>query len=355
MSDFTGRKKQMILWAAASVFVLLTVQVAAADIADYQKRVNSARSGMQVLLGNVALSETGQELEEPDEEVLRRMRELVPRSENIETPSGTIETSNQWLTDGLSAAEKEQDPAKRARILTELNERLAAISIKLDELQNTAAAARSKDEDKRKLAEILKRPEYQKPAQKTESPASDWIRRLLEWIESWFPKFSPSGTGFSGLGSLVGVLQWVLIIAIIVLLGFVVYKLVPLFAPRFRQRTKKEKKDRVILGEKIGEDQSAEDLFGEAERLAREGDLRGAIRKGYIAFLCEMSDRKLIGLARHKTNRDYLRDVRSRREVYSQMNGLTGVFERHWYGFQVAEDTDWNEFRRRCGDTIKAL
>jgi hypothetical protein len=153
----------------------------------------------------------------------------------------------------------------------------------------------------------------------------------------------------------VAVTQYILIGLILLLLGFLAYKLAPLFVPRFRRRDKPEKESRVILGETIADDVSASDLFSDAERLAREGDLRGAIRKGYVALLCEMSDRKLIGLARHKTNRDYLRDVRSRREIYNEMNGLTGSFERHWYGSQDARREDWEEFRRRCGDTIKAI
>ena len=108
----------------------------------------------------------------------------------------------------------------------------------------------------------------------------------------------------------------------------------------------------MILGERIDANSSAEDLFGQAERLAREGDLRAAIRKGYIAVLCDLSDRKLIGLATYKTNRDYLRDVRPRRELFENMRGLTNSFERHWYGFQSAEKADWEEFRERSRRTV---
>ena len=146
-----------------------------------------------------------------------------------------------------------------------------------------------------------------------------------------------------------------LIIAVILVLGFVLYKLLPRLNPRLRRTALGEREERVILGEKIGKEQSAEDLFGEAERLAREGDMRGAIRKGYVALLCEMSDRKLIGLARHKTNRDYLRDVRSRRDIHDRMTGLTGKFERHWYGSEETRADDWQEFRQNCGETLKAI
>ncbi len=130
------------------------------------------------------------------------------------------------------------------------------------------------------------------------------------------------------------------------LIGFLIYRFAPFSANRFRQRVKKEKKDRVILGERLSADETAQNLFSEAEKLASEGNLRGAIRKGYIALLCELSDRKIIGLAQHKTNRDYLRDVRQRQELHENMNGLTSNFERHWYGLNNAEEKDWEEFRQ---------
>jgi hypothetical protein len=138
----------------------------------------------------------------------------------------------------------------------------------------------------------------------------------------------------------------VIFVLVLALIGFLLYKFAPLIGFKVRHRTKKEKKDRVILGERLAADENAGSLFSEAERLARDGNLRQAIRKGYIALLCELSDRKLIGLAQHKTNRDYLRDVRRRHALYQNMSGLTDNFERHWYGFENADEKDWEEFRR---------
>ncbi len=106
------------------------------------------------------------------------------------------------------------------------------------------------------------------------------------------------------------------------MIGFLIYKFAPFLITKFQIREKREKRERVILGEKIAADETPDNLFSEAERMAREGDLRGAIRKGYIALLCELSDRKIIGLSKNKTNRDYLRDVRKKRELYQNMNGL---------------------------------
>jgi len=341
---------------ATSLLIMLLASVAiSAELADYHERVRSARDGIQELLANVGAEEEGEEPDRPNGPVFAEIRGDLPSSEKLTTPNGEIETNNQWLIDGLKVAENETDLTKRAQILNEIDERLAGISAEIEKLQAAESAARSKDEDKRKLSEILSRPEYQKPVVKApeESILTRLLRQFFEWLEGMLPKFG-MGTA-PDLSGAVSVAQYVLIGLILLFLGFLAYKLVPLFAPRFRRKDKEERESRVILGETIADDVSARDLFSDAERLAREGDLRGAIRKGYVALLCEMSDRKLIGLARHKTNRDYLRDVRSRREIYDEMNGLTGSFERHWYGSQDARREDWEEFRRRCGDTINAI
>src|SRR5258708_35309354 len=121
---------------------------------------------------------------------------------------------------------------------------------------------------------------------------------------------------------------------------------------RFGGKTKKEKQERVIEGERIGEKESASDLFAEAELSAREGSLRAAIRKGYIALLCDLSDRKMLRLARHKTNRDYLRDVRKNDRLFENMTGLTRNFETNWYGLRITEEADWEDFRNRYLQTI---
>src|SRR6185503_5460192 len=117
-------------------------------------------------------------------------------------------------------------------------------------------------------------------------------------------------------------------------------------------KRKKVKEPRIVLGERLEPDATATDLLAEAETLARQGDLRAAIRKAYIALLVELGDRKLISLAHHKTNRDYLNSLRSVPQLHSRMRGLTESFERHWYGFASATPNDWQDFR---ADYLAAL
>ena len=105
-----------------------------------------------------------------------------------------------------------------------------------------------------------------------------------------------------------------------------------------------------MLGERLEADQTASDLLDEAEGLARAGELRGAIRKAYVALLCELGDRGVVRLAQHKTNRDYLDAVRraARPRLYTEMLPLTSDFELHWYGLRAASDADWQSFKTRC-------
>ncbi len=118
------------------------------------------------------------------------------------------------------------------------------------------------------------------------------------------------------------------------------------FSGRSRQpKTNKKREARIVLGERLEPEATATDLLSEAEALARQGDLRAAIRKTYIALLVELGDRKMISLAHHKTNRDYLNSLRSVPQLHSRMRGLTDSFERHWYGFANATANDWQDFR----------
>lgn len=327
--------------------IILSISGFAKTPAEYRKNVESANS----LITDLYYTEVEDFSSQADyrnfeRETIKEIRKDLPGAENIEWQGATVETGNQWLIDKLEAYEKEPiDSSKRAMLLTEINERLDALEQKLAELENPAISNRTKDEEKQKLSEILKREEYAKPEKQDETWIQSLIRKIKEWLNEKMPQTEERETSQVGYPSFSVLLMIALFIAVFALIGFLIYKFAPFIAFNIRNRTKKEKQDRVILGERLAADEDAGSLFSEAERLAREGNLRQAIRKGYIALLCELSDRKIIGLAQHKTNRDYLRDVRKRHELYQNMNGLTDNFERHWYGFEKMAEKDWEEFR----------
>ena len=338
--------------AIVVLFYAAAFSAFAATPDEYKHKIDSAKKHVEELLETVADSELGERDKQRENDLVAQTRKEVPASEKVEWPSGSVETSNQWLSDRLGEFQNEPDSTKRAVILTAVSERLRAISDSIDDLDKAAAAQRTKDQDKQKLAEILRRQEYQKPKVEEESLFQKWWREFWDWLESLFPKSPNLPSAPSNFGSLQVGLQILIYLVVIGFVGFLIYKFAPSLMGRFGGKIKKTKQDRVILGERIGADESAFDLFSEAERLAREGNLRAAIRKGYIALLCDLSDRKIVRLARHKTNRDYLRDVRKDNSLFENMTGLTRNFETNWYGLRSTEPSDWEDFRARYLQTI---
>lgn len=320
-------------------------------LAKYREDVKNAKILAQTLIYKDEDEMSPRAFAKYERDALAEIRARLPGNDKIDWQGGgSVEADNRWLADKLDEFEKQpEDSSKRAAILSEVGERLEAIERKLDETENAAAATnRTKDEDKQKLAEILRREEFARPAEPQESLFQKAWRKFKAWLKERFPRPNlpaPSAADANNFGSFAFVLQILLYALIFGAIGFLFYRFAPFFAAKFKRREKREERTRVILGERLTDDATARNLFDEAERLARAGNLRGAIRKGYIALLCDLSDRKIIGLARHKTNRDYLRDVRAKRELFENMNNLTVNFERHWYGAEAVETKDWDEFK----------
>lgn len=344
---------------AVGVFCLLFLpsSVFAKTLAEYRAEIESAKDFTQELIDYVdEILHEGEQVDiEYEREILVDLRKSLPVTEKVEWAGNSIETGNQWLEIKLKAFEEEtKDWTKRKLILTDISERLSALEKKIKEFENPSVSGRSKDEEKQKLVEILRRAEYQKPEAQEESWFEKTMKKIRSWFNEKFPKPEIPKGASEGVQSVSFGLQMLLYAAVFGFIAFLLYRFAPFFADKFRRREKEEKGERVILGEKLAADEDAHSIFDEAETLARNGNLRGAIRKGYIALLCELSDRKIIGLAQHKTNRDYLRDVRKKRELYQNMNGLTTSFERHWYGFDDANEADWNEFRQNYQKAVSS-
>lgn len=206
---------------------------------------------------------------------------------------------------------------------------------------------RDKEAEKAKLNEILHRDEYSK-----KPPQESAIERFFNWLFKREPK-KEAPREAKPVTPLVMIVQYLVIGIAFAAIAFVLWKLVPRFLRRERKAKKEKRKPRVILGERLEEDQTSADLLAEADKLARAGDIRGAIRKGYIALLCELGDRQTLSLSQYKTNRDYLRDVRTRIMLYAAMEQMTNSFERHWYGFQPTNENDWINFRNYYQQAIK--
>ena len=326
------------------------------SLSDYQTRVHVALG----LVEELAVVYEGQPDGKPEggethagenEHALKKMtgrvKSSLPAKERVEWGAGFIEVDNSWLHQTLEALETEEDDKKIAAGMRAAAGRLRALEARLRELDASAPADLDRDAERGRLNSILRRPEFDRQAPRQQGALERMIEGFFEWLSNLFPKRARVAPGGSPRVS-----KWTLALVVglcLAVLGYVARRL----WLRRGGGTKSlglRRGARVVLGERLEADQTAADLLDEAERLARAGELRGAIRKAYVALLCELGDRGVVRLAQHKTNRDYLDAVRraARPRLYTEMLPLTNAFELHWYGLRAASDADWQSFKTRC-------
>ena len=323
----------------AALLFICPIEAAAVPIAGYQENLHKAITALDTLKAREAESES--DFNNRLGLIISVVRIDLPEHETIETGSETYNVDNSWLHKSLDGLEKQNAQVKAQR-LSEVLETLRAIEARVVERQHPGKLIESKEQAQSRLENILARPEYA-----TGARGSNALTRLLQDFMRWLQKFLPKRrTVEPGSVKLISLIAQILVIgAALALLTYVLRMVIKRFRGHGRVKTTRTREPRIVLGERLEPDATATDLLSEAEALARQGDLRAAIRKAYIALLIELGDRKLISLAHHKTNRDYLNSVRSIPQLHSQMRGLTESFERHWYGFAGTTPNDWQDFR----------
>lgn len=340
---------RVVVIAALLVFVS---SVFAISTAEYRDQLSDSIVDVDDALAVIAEMELQEATPADLTAAIEYLREGLEIPIKVQDGANQIEVNVGRFNADFERFDKEANLGEKAIILTGIKEQLAATIQRIDDLESAKADNRSKDEEKRKLNEILNREEFQKPKEKEESLIQRWIREFFEWLDKQVPQPREQPSERTGFPAFSVVLQVLIYGAVAALVIFLLYKFAPFVFERLGINAEKNKGERVIFGERIADDVSANDIFAEAEELAQRGEMRLAIRKGYIATLCELSDRKIIGLARHKTNRDYLRDVRRKKGLFENLGGLTNRFERHWYGFQHFGASDWDEFRDLYRQTL---
>ena len=315
---------------------------AALPISDYHQNVKQAIAALERLEkideGEV---QTAVDYDQELRSTIEAVRGMLPESQTIETSDSTYHVDNAWLHKALEQVGdiSAEDHFERLALLVQ---HLQALESRIAEREGVSQSSESKEQAKAKLESILARPEYV-----TGARGPNALSRLIQDFMNWLRKFLPKTPEMEPqrASRLSAIMQIVIIIVALLVLLYVARFVFKRFKRSGQVKTPKKRQPRIVLGERLEPDQTATDLLSEAEALARNGDLRAAIRKGYIALLVELGDRKLISLAHHKTNRDYLNSLRTAPQLHLKMRGLTDSFERHWYGFDEATPNDWQDFR----------
>ena len=113
-----------------------------------------------------------------------------------------------------------------------------------------------------------------------------------------------------------------------------------------------------LNAEDVTADQLPEDGWLTLARdLMQSGQLRLALRASYLAGLAHLGHRELIRLARHKSNRDYDRELqrraRAQPELLTAFDRNLAAFERSWYGEHEVTAETLGDFSQNL-DRIRA-
>ncbi len=184
-------------------------------------------------------------------------------------------------------------------------------------------------------------------------------RALKGWIEDLLHRrgdSSSSGDSFAWLGS-IQLWFWILLAVCVALVAVLIL--------RQRRRGKSGVTEAVAIPaapdlreENVTADQLPEDgwLRLAAELLDR-GEYRLALRAFYLAGLAHLGGRELLHLARHKSNRDYDRELRRRARTRDDLLEAFAhnlrAFERAWYGDHTVDAAALRDFSANL-DRIRA-
>jgi hypothetical protein len=95
-----------------------------------------------------------------------------------------------------------------------------------------------------------------------------------------------------------------------------------------------------------GDGATGEQLWRQADDLARAGRNLDALRTLYLAVLALLHRADLIRFAPTRTNGEYLAQVRSRTELYFFLESLTELFEQKFYGAKSCQPDEYDMGRR---------
>jgi len=283
---------------------------------------------------------------------MNEVKRLLPVSEEVEFNGATTRVDNAWLHEAVDGAVKTEVAAeRRLQMLGEISARLTRLRQSIKSAQT--ADGRASQDQRARLDDILARPEY-RPEEERESTIARWISHIKEFIGRLLRKLfggSPARAPQTGGAGLVMVLRALIFLVVVAALIFGAAKLVRRF--QIRQKPAKEVETREALGEEIPEYVTAADLFAMASELARQGEYRKAIRRAYIALLCDLDQRGKLRLGRSKTNRDYLDAMSSEQRIYPKFSVMTLAFERAWYGQARATEEEFHNFVSLYQEAIK--
>jgi hypothetical protein len=92
------------------------------------------------------------------------------------------------------------------------------------------------------------------------------------------------------------------------------------------------------------------DAQSRAEENAQSQDYRSAIRYMYLASLLMLDERGVIHYDSSLTNREHLRHLRDKPQVYDLLRRVINAFEEVWYGYLPIDEAYYQRFRQQVDE-----
>lgn len=231
-------------------------------------------------------------------------------------PAGQVDTS--YLVAQMQ--EKNPDQVKIKDYLSALKRSRA--------LTNTAGG----EKELAALNKVLARPEFQ-----YRDGEQNLIQKILQWLLDRLARVLEFLFGDVGGGMAIPpqVSIPVTFLIILAILGFV-----------FRDTLRNLFREVDLVDETQAEHEilSARLAGQKADELSRAGDYRHALRYLYLSALLLLDERGLLRYNRTQTNREYLRQVRSRPDLSEHLKFVVDTFDRVWYGFQPINESSYSQY-----------
>ena len=183
------------------------------------------------------------------------------------------------------------------------------------------------DQARRAADHILAQPEFRTVTQ--DSLLQRWLSKLVDWVYSLINSIYRVGTDKPWILTLIEWSLFTIAVAAVLVWCFRVMKRQQL-AIQFETATT----DAVWRAES--------DNWAELARAqAAAGEWREAVHSLYWATIVMLEGRKFWRPNRARTPREYLRLLEPNSPRQQSLGGLTGIFERIWYGNRPASETDY--------------
>ncbi|MBI4470709.1 MAG: DUF4129 domain-containing protein [Acidobacteria bacterium] len=327
----TSRLRCLALALLAYPLGPFLVQAEESGLSDFAGRLTAAMTVVDQVQNGASLAH------------LEKLGSLLPPSEPLRFRGQQIQTNLAWVPLDVGSIYEAPTLDERLTRLNQLRARLSALREHLIHAEATAQPDRTGL--RRTLDEVLRNREYRWRSNQS------WLDLFWDYLRDALANVTGRLRLAPGLSRIPEwLLSGILLLIALALVAVTVRRMSGFVRARATYRRSPDRKARAIQEN----DWTADQYQLRAERSAREGDFRTALRWLFLAALSALRQTGQVKWRSSATNRDYLRELGARRtETFSAFAVLSGGHERCWYGREPLDADSYRNYERSARVVIE--